>query len=239
MPGEICATVHKRNLVLTRFVTVVGAITAKNTNLALASREGAEVHAPVSLKNWVSQANVAHGSRVLTDDFQSKSWGNMSKVEKQALCTTLQTFNGATFGHKLADGTPLCETMRYKVLLADSCDRDWMGNAATLAKATEDVSVASKAFRDHLEHQVDLVPPEPFPGDVYRDALKIQVALKPPVPPPQGSRVLPAEMVALQDFLEDVDLSVRKKVVNQFAGVHLHLPRGDPELTGVLLGGSS
>ena len=224
--------------VLTRFVTVVGAITAKNTNLALASREGAELHAPVSLKNWVSQANVAHGSRVLTDDSQSKSWEKLSIVEKLALRTTLQTFNGATFGHKLADGTPLCETMRYKVLLADSCDRDWMGNAATLAKATEDLSVASDAFRDHLEHQVDLVA-ELLPGDLYRDALKIQVALEPPVPPPQGSRVLPADMVALQDFLEDVDLSVRKKVVNQFAGVHLHHPRGHPELTGVLLGDSS
>ena len=114
-----------------------------------------------------------------------------------------------------------------------------MGNAAGLATATEDLSGVTNAFRVHLERQVDSVPPEPFLGDVYRDALKIQVALEPPVPPPQGSHVLPAEMEQLEDFLEDVDLSVRKKVVNQFAGVHLHHPRGHPELTGVLLGGSS
>ena len=203
--------------VLTRFVTVVGAITAKNTNLALASREGAELHAPVSLKNWVSQANVAHGSRVLTDDWQSKSWEKLSKAEKLALRTTLQTFKGATFGNKLADGTPLCEMMHYKVLQADSCSRDWIA---------EDQSVES-------------VPPEPFPGDIFRDASSVQVALEPPVPPPQGSHVLLAEMGVLEDFLEDIGLSVRKKVVEQFAGAHLHLPFGHPELTGVLLGGSS
>ena len=33
-------------------------------------------------------------------------------------------------------------------------------------------------------------------------------------------------------------LSVRKNVVQQFAGVHLHLQRGLPELPGVSLGGS-
>ena len=44
--------------------------------------------------------------------------------------------------NKLADGIPLCETMHYKVLLADSiCNQDGMGVAAALAKATEDQSV--------------------------------------------------------------------------------------------------
>ena len=51
--------------------------------------------------------------------------------------------------------------------------------------------------------------------------------------------MLPAKVVQLEDFLEDVELSVRKIGVQQFAGVHLHLQRGLPELTGVPLGGSS
>ena len=64
--------------------------------------------------------------------------------------------------NKLADGIPLCETMHYKVLLADSiCNQDGMGVAAALAKATEDQSVVMNLFRDALELWVDSVPPEP------------------------------------------------------------------------------
>jgi hypothetical protein len=93
--------------VLKRFSSLVGSIPAKSLNLALASREGAEQYAPVSLKNWVVEANVSRGARVVTDDVHSKSWDKMSKVERQALRTTIQTLKGATFGNKLADGTPL------------------------------------------------------------------------------------------------------------------------------------
>ena len=83
------------------------------------------------------------------------------------------------------------------------------------------------------DHSVDSVPPEPFPGDIFRDASSVQVALD------ASSVQVAAEMGVLEDFLEDVDLSVRKKVVDQFAGLHLHLPFDHPKLTGVLLGGGS
>ena len=69
-------------VVLKRFSSLVGSIPAKHLNLALASREGAEQYAPVSLKNWVLQANVSRGARVVTDDVHSKSWEKMSKVER-------------------------------------------------------------------------------------------------------------------------------------------------------------
>ena len=49
--------------------------------------------------------------------------------------------------------------MDFKVLQADSCNRNWTGNAAALAKATEDLAVARNEFRDALELQVDSVPP--------------------------------------------------------------------------------
>ena len=126
--------------------------------------------------------------------------------------------------NKLADGIPLCETMHYKVLLADSiCNQDGMGVAAALAKATEDQSVVMNLFRDALELRVDSVPPEP---SALSSATRVSCVAS-------GSGAVGGLSGGCRT------LSVRKNVVQQFAGVHLHLQRGLPELTGVSLGGSS
>jgi hypothetical protein len=107
---------------LTNFASSVAQVPLKILNLAMASRDGALQHAPVSLKNWVLRANVARGATVVTDNVQSKSWEKMSRVDRQALRTIIQNFSGESFGHKLLDGTSLSEKMDYKVLKADSCN---------------------------------------------------------------------------------------------------------------------
>ena len=211
---------------LTNFASSVSEVPLKIMNLAMASRDGALRHAPVSLKNWVLRANVARGATVVTDNVQSKSWEKMSTVERRALRTIIQNFRGESFGHKLLDGTSLSEKMDYKVLQADSCDRNWTGNAAAMAKATEDLLVARNEFREALELQVDSVPP----------------GLDPPsgVPPPH---VLPAAEIArlgeLGEFLDDVPVARRKQVLGKFHGVHLVRGRDDPTLHGALLVGRS
>ena len=208
---------------LTNFASSVAQVPLKILNLAMASRDGALRHAPVSLKNWVLRANVARGATVVTDNVQSKSWEKMSTVERRALRTIIQNFRGESFGHKLLDGTSLSEKMDYKVLQADSCDRNWTGNAAALARATEDLAVARNDFRVALELQVDSVPP----------------GLDPPsgVPPPH---VLPAaEILRLGEFLDDVPVARRRQVLGRFQGVHLVRRRDDPRLEGALLVGRS
>ena len=150
--------------------------------------------------------------------------------------TTIHTFKGATFGNKLADGTPLCEMMLWKVLLADSCGRKWIGNGAALAKAAEDYADANNDFRDHLESHADSLSRRvEVPGDIFRDALMVQVSLDPPdvPPPPTGARVLPAEIARLEEFLADVGIEQRKQVVVRFKGAHLVRRRDDPALKGV------
>ena len=208
---------------LTNFASSVAQVPLKILNLAMASRDGALRHAPVSLKNWVLRANVARGATVVTDNVQSKSWEKMSTVERRALRTIIQNFRGESFGHKLLDGTSLSEKMDYKVLQADSCDRNWTGNAAALARATEDLAVARNDFRVALELQVDSVPP----------------GLDPPsgIPPPH---VLPAaEISRLGEFLDDVPVARRRQVLGRFQGVHLVRRRDDPRLEGALLVGRS
>ena len=180
--------------------------------------------------------NVSRGARVVTDDVHSKSWETMSKVERQALRTTIQTFKGATFGNKLADGTPLCEMMLWKVFLADSCGRKWIGNGAALSKAAEDYADAKNEFRDLLESRADSLSRRvEVAGDIFRDALMVQASLDPPdvPPPPTGAGALPAEIAMLEAFLDDVGIAQRQQVVGRFKGVHQLLRRDDPALKGV------
>ena len=122
-----------------------------------------------------------------------------------------------------ADGTPLCDKMLWKVLLA---------------KAAEDYADANKEFRDLLESHADsLLARVEVPGDIFRDALMVQVSLDPPdgPPPPTGARVLPAEIAILEEFLDDVGITQRKhaKFVVRFKGAHQVLRRDDPALKGV------
>ena len=114
---------------------------------------------------------------------------------------------------KLADVIPLCETMHYKVILADSiCNQDGMGFAAALAKATEDQSVVMNLFRDaFLELWVDSVPPEP---STLSSATRVSWVAS-------GSG-------AVGGLSGGCRTQCQEKVVQQFAGVHLHLQRGLP-----------
>jgi hypothetical protein len=74
---------------LTQFASFVAQVPAKSLNVAMASRDGALRHAPVSLKNWELLANVARGAKVVTDNVKSKSWEKKSAVERRALRTII------------------------------------------------------------------------------------------------------------------------------------------------------
>ena len=50
------------------------------------------------------------------------------------------------------------------------------------------------------------------------------------VPPTRTSRLSPGEISCLEDLLDDVEMNVRKQVINCFKGAHLHLLRDNPAL---------